>query len=43
MGEPLGQSNLKGCWAGGFTHGHPTPLTFMQQSITAWVMAHQHS
>ena len=41
--EPLGQSNLKGCWAGQFTHGHPGPLTYSWWPITAWAMAHQPS
>ena len=26
-GEPLVQSNLKGCWVDRFTHGHPGPLS----------------
>ena len=43
IGEPLEWSNLKGCWAGGFTCGYPSPLTFTQQSVTAWAMAHQPS
>ena len=30
IGEPLAWSNLKGCWAGGFTHGCPGPLAFTQ-------------
>ena len=40
LGEPPVQSNLKGCWVDGFTHGHPGPLTFTQQSVTPWAIAH---
>ena len=29
-----------GCWAGRFTQGHPGPLTFTWQSVTASAMAH---
>ena len=39
MGGPLKWSNQKDCWACGFTSGHPSPLTFTWQSITAWVIA----
>ena len=43
MGEPLGWSNLKGCWAGRLTCGHPGPLAFTWQSVMAWAIAHQPS
>ena len=38
-GEVLGVLNLKGCWAGRFTQGHPGPLIFTLLSNTAWAMA----
>ena len=30
----------EGLLGDGFTHGHPGPLAFTWQSITAWAMAH---
>ena len=38
-GEVLGVLNLKGCWAGRLTRGHPGPLAFTLLSDTAWAMA----
>ena len=38
-GEALVLLNLKGCWAGRFTQGHPRPLTFTPWSDTAQAMA----
>ena len=38
-GEALIVSNLKGCWAGGFTQGCPSPLAFTPWSDTACAMA----
>ena len=43
MGEPLGWSNLKGCWAGRLTCGCPGPLAFTWQSVMALAIAHQPS
>ena len=40
MGEPLGWSNLKGCWVDRFTCGFPGLLTFMWWSVMVWVIAH---
>ena len=38
-GEALEVLNLKGCWAGRFTRGHPSPLAFTLLSNTAHAMA----
>ena len=38
-GEALVVLNLKSCWAGRFTRGHPSPLTFTPWSDTAQAMA----
>ena len=43
MREPHKWSNLKGCCASRFMWGCPSPLTFNQQSVMAWVIAHQPS
>ena len=38
-GEALVVLNLKGCWAGGFTQGHPGPLAFTLWFDMACAMA----